>query len=260
MVNWAQRGYFGFTDFEPSSALSPGWGEWLAVLRQAVAGNFTRLPGLIDVARVADDPVLVQSCYYLLGDAGGADIASRVREEATAADDFEVMLGCCSAIAARSWLADVPLLLDLYARHAREPEADILRVYISDCVAPRPGELPEASMDDESLTGLRREVAQRYGQLAAQLGSAELPVFKARLYGVRPIAEWLLEQTKRPHFRLSWRRRFEAATGIDCSAFYAAGRFQPLAAAALVEEFLEGAEAAGYEDGVRYFFGHRIPD
>ena len=38
------------------------------------------------------------------------------------------------------------------------------------------------------------------------------------------------------------------------------GVIQPLATAAILEEFLESPEAAKYEDGVRYFFGHRIPD
>jgi hypothetical protein len=57
-----------------------------------------------------------------------------------------------------------------------------------------------------------------------------------------------------------WRRKFEASTGTNCMRFYGNGAIQPLEAAATVEDFLEGAEAGKYEDRVRYFFGHRIPD
>ena len=47
----------------------------------------------------------------------------------------------------------------------------------------------------------------------------------------------------------------------DWRGFYGkAGKLQPLSAAAIVEEFLESRESEKYEDGVRYFFGHRIPD
>jgi hypothetical protein len=53
---------------------------------------------------------------------------------------------------------------------------------------------------------------------------------------------------------------FEAATGIDCSSFFDDGEFQPLAATAIVEEFLESGDPERFEPGVRYFFRNRIPD
>jgi len=58
------------------------------------------------------------------------------------------------------------------------------------------------------------------------------------------------------------RMTLEAFTGMDCSSFYKPdfGPLQPLTAAAIVEDFLESGEAEKYEPGVRYFFGHRIPD
>jgi hypothetical protein len=56
---------------------------------------------------------------------------------------------------------------------------------------------------------------------------------------------------------------FEANTGISCREFFTDGdtaRFRPLAAAAILEEFLADPKRERFEDGVRYFFGHRIPD
>ena len=56
------------------------------------------------------------------------------------------------------------------------------------------------------------------------------------------------------------RRRFEPATGLDCSEIFADDTVHPLAAAAIAEEFLDSDAAARFEDGVRYFFGRRIPE
>jgi hypothetical protein len=53
----------------------------------------------------------------------------------------------------------------------------------------------------------------------------------------------------------------EANTGLDCRGFYDRDfMLRPLAAAAIVEDFVESGEANKYLPGVRYFFGHRIPD
>lgn len=57
-----------------------------------------------------------------------------------------------------------------------------------------------------------------------------------------------------------FRSRFEPATGIDCSDCFHEGQVRLLAAESLVESFLESPEAARYEDGVRYFWGNRIPN
>ncbi|NMO20029.1 hypothetical protein HPC49_20835 [Pyxidicoccus fallax] len=57
------------------------------------------------------------------------------------------------------------------------------------------------------------------------------------------------------------RMLLEATTGLDCRAFFdESGRLQNLTAAAIVEDFLERGDADRYQPGVRYFFGHRIPD
>lgn len=57
------------------------------------------------------------------------------------------------------------------------------------------------------------------------------------------------------------RMHLEATTGLDCSDFFDSKyRLRPLAAAAIVEHFLESPAATDFEPGVRYFFGHRIPD
>ncbi len=58
---------------------------------------------------------------------------------------------------------------------------------------------------------------------------------------------------------LDLREKFEASTGINCSGFYNNKQFQPLAATAVLEEFLESVDPQKYREGMRYFFGHPVP-
>lgn len=56
---------------------------------------------------------------------------------------------------------------------------------------------------------------------------------------------------------------FEANTGISCREFFTDGdvpKFRPLAAMAILEDFLADPWSRHFVDGQRYFFGHPIPD
>ncbi|MFP2959953.1 hypothetical protein ACLEPN_19490 [Myxococcus sp. 1LA] len=81
---------------------------------------------------------------------------------------------------------------------------------------------------------------------------------------IRNVAQRLLQrvQTGAHRDRIEdGRMLLEATTGLNCRAFFDdSGRLQNLTAAVIVEEFLERGDADKYELGVRYFFGHRIPD
>ncbi|OBU66010.1 hypothetical protein A9K58_12780 [Stenotrophomonas maltophilia] len=56
---------------------------------------------------------------------------------------------------------------------------------------------------------------------------------------------------------LSWRRKFEVYSGVDCSGFYGEkGIFQPRAAAAILNRY--SAAPLDFEVGRRYFFGQRV--
>ena len=105
---------------------------------------------------------------------------------------------------------------------------------------------------------------ERYECLNEIYKTDKVIIFNGKQWGVRTFAQLFLERIRDntidhiPMFH--FRRRFEATTGIDCSAFFEQKRFRPLVAAAIVEEFLECQKAEKYEDGTRYFFGHCIPD
>jgi hypothetical protein len=56
------------------------------------------------------------------------------------------------------------------------------------------------------------------------------------------------------------RHIFEASTGIDCRPFFRNKEFQPLNAAAILEEFLASPAAEKFNPNIRYFFGRFVPD
>ncbi|AEI64244.1 hypothetical protein LILAB_11675 [Corallococcus macrosporus] len=81
---------------------------------------------------------------------------------------------------------------------------------------------------------------------------------------IRAVAQRLLTRVRdctHPDRIEVGRMLLEGTTGLDFRAFFnGSGRLQSLTAAAITEEFLERGDADKYQPGVRYFFGHRIPD
>ena len=104
-------------------------------------------------------------------------------------------------------------------------------------------------------------ILEHYERMVERFGSDAVLLFRGEAYSVLWLARFILDALREPvTFSLQWRINFEAATGIDCTSWYQDGRLRPLAAAATVEDFLESSQAERYEAGVRYFFGHRIPE
>jgi hypothetical protein len=101
-------------------------------------------------------------------------------------------------------------------------------------------------------------VTSRIASLADDLGSDRVVVLGGGRFDVKDLARRMLKDVRTPDFRRELRHRFEAVTGIDCASFYRKGELRPLAAAAILEEFLESPAAERFEPGKRYFFGRLI--
>jgi hypothetical protein len=222
---------------------------------------------LIDCLRHADSWVLAQACAELMGDAGSTSFIRKV-EKQFHSDLFEednlilqTKLAYTFSLSGLLWT--VPVMLDVYERAADDDDAVIIPILLSHVLEPRFG--PIASRNRAvSLPDYRKMVMGKYTELLSQFGSENTSIYYAQTFNVRGLASRLYD-----HLRGSEiidvivardRHRFEAATGVDCRDFFQEGKLQVLAAAAILEEFLESPAAAMYEDGVRYFFGHRIPD
>jgi hypothetical protein len=262
-LDWEGSGYFGVPDPSPAPRSRPGseidpWDLWIAVFQRAKQGDFTHVPDLIPILMTSSDWLLVTTCSDLIGDAGPDVCFESILEGLRNTDDFLRATEYCQALYIRGKLSDVPTLAITYEKYKSRKDADIFPVWISDLLEIEDGPLPEPA-HFEDVEDYREAVIDAYRNLVDELGSDQVFVFNGKRFGVSTVAKLTRQRIGQPVFRSIFRRKFEASTGIDCTRFYKREKVQPLAAAAIVEEFLESGEAAKYREGARYFFGHPIP-
>lgn len=260
-IEWDGRGYFGCPDLppgvRPEDVEADPWLRWAHIFQALKAGDWGPAEALLDLYRAAPTPIFEEVCYLLLGDAGSSAMLDRVARILEGTNSLEVALDFSDAVRTRGLLADVPLLLGVHERFA-ESDAAMFAIHISALLEPRPG--PLASPEDfASPAAYRAAVLARCADRADKFGTDRIPVLHGERFGVVRLAERILRALPERHFPMHLRRRFEASTGIDCSAFYRDGVVQPGDAARIVERFLDSHDSERYEDGARYFFGHRVP-
>lgn len=102
-------------------------------------------------------------------------------------------------------------------------------------------------------------------QLESRLPPGASAVFRNEPLSLPKIAELALDKVQRrrdSEILATARMLLEAYTGRDMRGFWRLDDYKldQLAAAAMLEDMLESGELERFEPGVRYFFGHRIPD
>ncbi|QRK12584.1 hypothetical protein JQX13_22675 [Archangium violaceum] len=235
-------------------------------------GDFSRVEELLEIYRKTEDGVLRATIRTLLGDAGTFSCFQQMREELEAERKTQDKMALyyyrdkasayCDAFVNWGFLDAVPVIVDHYItlRLARIKDVDYFPIMLS-LMMEREWSLLAVEPPEDALEEYLGLVMHRYEALCAQYGSGNVLVFNGELASVKYFAHRLahdLGPARRAEVDL--RRRFEASTGIDCHDMFVDKVFQPLAAARIAESFLNSPDAAKYEDGVRYFFGHRIPD
>lgn len=267
---WMEKGY-AYSGSPPIDLLSPDaltapnpWIVVAAVLENAKNGDHSEIPRLKSlVAHPEASAFLVHACLALIGDAGRQE---DLQDLAAMMGDKRLRTEACRAAwgAGDLWLA--PHMLEAWKNAASGDDRDSIAFYMSLLLDEHwIGDIACGSeFEPAAYVELVEDTIER---LWSSLGSEEVAVWWGKPFGVRWIAERmrdLLLPDAEDYSNVKGmfpplRRRFESATGIDCCTFYRKEKFQPLSAAALVDGFLESSDADGYEDGVRYFFGHRIP-
>ena len=242
------------------------WVRLAAILQRAKIGVWAALRELERMIVTADHPLLRTACAELFGYASPeSHIRSFVPTLLPLSEELRV--AASQIIYCAGPLRMIPLAIEAWRLVSWPDSRDEISCMLSDMLEPNAGDVFsfESAPDHESYT---RHVNNRVRQLAEALGKDSVPVWKGEVFGVIPLSRKMREMLISPSpgppsvemELLEYRQRFECATGIDCSAFFKDRELQPLAALAIVESFLESPDAAKYEDGVRYFFGHRIPD
>ncbi len=135
-------------------------------------------------------------------------------------------------------------------------------------VSPDPEESPLFSEsqpypDDRGYAKLVRG-QERLVRVGRRLGD-QSTVVEGELVNFENVTRRLLKRVRFPappqgRVEQGW-MFFAATTGVDCRDFFdGEGRLRHLTAAALLEAYLASGAVERFEPGVRYFFGHRIPD
>ncbi|MFQ5650081.1 MAG: hypothetical protein ACE5IY_09075 [bacterium] len=263
-IDWNGRGYCGFPE-PPSDFRSrfgtptEVWHSWLTALFRAKCGSFDLLGEFPQVYKKIEHPILQELFATLLGDASPNSCFQAVIDELETTSSTELSMDFCDVLQSRGRLADVPILLKVYQKIAFVEDADIIPSYLSRLLEPKVDRLSNPSCF-ASFNDYCDEVMGFYNRLVDRFGTENILIFVGEQFSVNCLAKRILDEVRNPYFQSFLRRKFEASTGVDCTNFYKAGVLQPLTAAAIVEEFLESPDAQKYEHGVRYFWGHRIPD
>ena len=242
---------------------SDPWVAFLAVFEQLTNGDFSNTHRVVDCMDTTDDWVLLRAAAEVLGDAGSVGCLKAVLDRFQSETNPDIEIEVCRSLWCSHFLWTVPLMMEMYLNAQNRRESAIIPIQLNKLLSSMNIPYPEeAGPGDEDW---RHSIQQRYDELRTRCGNDVIPVFNGELYSVRQIAIDFLNGVKSEDGILevdffSYRHKIEAATGIDCRPMFHEDRPQPLATAAILETFLDSLEADKYEPGVRYFFGHRIPD
>jgi hypothetical protein len=265
MIDFREGGYFTYPNpsdtIYSDTELDNASVKWLRALSAAREGSFDGVAQLLEEFPGKQQPLLRHAYTRLLGDAGPESCVESVRLKLRDTDsplDSTMARRFGYVLAETGKLADIPLLLEIYLRFRGDKDFEIFPVWIAALIEPDPEVFCDPS-DYFDIQDYRRDVMSRYELLVEALGSSEVYVFEGAPFGVVRLARMMLNRLREEDFTPEYRQRFEASTGIDCRSFYKDGWFQPLNAAAILEDFMRGSGPERFEEGVRYFFGHRIP-
>jgi hypothetical protein len=263
---WNARGYHAFplTDQDRLDDTEK-FAEWQAfdrLLESAKRGQFREVAKLIEWHERSRSWVMRGAFVELLGDAAEGrvlrDLLQKVDSSDLTVDEFDY------GEALVNWgnLSAIPTLIRLYVTTWEFDDANDIPPRLSRLLETQPGPISDFPRNGSTaaVADYHGIVMDKHEELCRTFGTSDTYVFRGGELHVTSVAECILMDLQRQQFNEEMRHKFEAMTGIDCSRFYVDGQLQPLAAAAIVEEFLDSGAGEKYEPGVRYFFGYPIPE
>lgn len=291
--DWSENGYQISTslsiDLLNASSLNDDnpWIVLAGVVERAKVSDHSAIKALRRLFYMQEPFALAGVALMVVGNAGTYD-DMQLLVEAMRSDDSGARRCACQAASQAGYLWLVPHMLNAWNRATSLHDHEIIGYAISDLIETESGEIAaEASIyappplsqrmlnDPRFAPGLelRKKLADKkplfpilvqskYDEMVTQYGTDQVVVWNGKIFSVVNFAKDLLNKIRSNVVRsyIDDRQKFEASTGIDCSAFFFDFEPQRLNIAATLEKFLKTSEIDNYEDGVRYFFGHRIPD
>ena len=293
--SWSKLGFFHAVpppvDLLSAKALDPE-NPWLflaSAIEHAKGGDHSLIPRLRQWFSRGEEGHLDRICILLTGDAGReADLRALNPLMRQGPDTLRTY--ACEGAAQAGYLWQVPDMLEAWSLVSNVADHQTIGYAIAALLEAPGGPIAEeagsSNVDPDTVAKTEnpklRELLQRIvetqtsppefevlvrdklTELREQFGTDQVVIWQGERFNVHRLAEKLYALVTGPEMPsisfIPERHKFEAATGINCSDFFREDRFQPLAAAEIFETFLEVYAANAYSDGVRYFFGHRIPD
>lgn len=123
------------------------------------------------------------------------------------------------------------------------------------CPRRRPADLAGGS---DALDSDSELVTRRFDALTDKYGTTEVALWQGEPFTLVRFAKVSSSNIDRVTAPMEFRRTIEANTGLDCRRFFKGGGFQPLTTTSILEEFLESTAASDFEEGTRFFFGHKL--
>jgi hypothetical protein len=269
---------------QPEALNAPDpWDVLCALLIRLRRGDFSEVDRVVDMLEAYDDADVWTAGGALLSYAAPYRVVRRFAERYQAGafgrDKALVQLRVCEILSESLGLWTIPVILGIYRTMEDVNTKLAVEVLLSQLLEDERGPIykgpdetetvdpaagpfaePVVVREEEPYLALVQDIARAVA--SDNNLSEDSPICEGRLFSVVPFTRRLLarigEGSDTDRIERG-RILFEANTGFDCHGYYVEGRLQPLAAAAILEEFLETDELESYRAGVRYFFGHRIP-
>ena len=266
-IDWAHRGYFTPSlhgaEMPVHTDVHDDWHQLQSHFTALRQGRFDGQRELISLARDTSSGMMRRYFLMLLTDAGTTSTLRALADDALDSWDGLYPQEVAFALANTGLLEFIPDVLELYARRCDgETFSIVLPLKVSRALEPERSSLAYWDKIDEDGELYCAKVEAFMPGFIERLGQHEGAALYGQRFGVRYLAERFIELLGIWDRRGEWprlRQMFEGSTGIDLSPGYEGRELQPLKIAALLEDFLDSPEAARYEHGVRYFWGHRIP-
>lgn len=240
---------------------------WLIVasaLEHAKIGNHSLISRVAPLIAMDSPAILVRACTSLIADAG-LDRDLVILEKTIRSGPDYLKIEACWAIREAGLLQLVPAMVTAFESVRSAKDRDSIGAMFEDFLI---GEDGEGSAYAEGGIGeFAGDINLRVAALQKLYGQNDVTIWRGRKCGPYSLAVFMHELLKSdvvPKYLvgskfLSLRHKFECATGIDCTAFFHEEEFRWLSATAIIENVLHGKEVGEYEEGKRYFYGHRIP-
>lgn len=264
-VHWKMQGYAYAAkpdvDLLSAAALRSNdpWIGLASVLEHAKHGDRSHLRSLEPIIRDRTiDPTLTGGALDLIADAGGrADLELLATMMLDGPRQLKLDAVSSARWAGVLWI--IPYMANVVEDTPRRSDRDAVEAAISNLLDPLEGD--DMEFFDTRLPPREyvERVSARVAELTAAAGTDDAAVFAGELIDMTKLVGQMHAQLRDPSPNrwadfLLLRHRFEVFTGTDCSSFYREGRFQPLSARVVIEDFLAANPVLRFVPGHRCFF------